>query len=131
MTVRKSQTYDNLLLLKDAAPSTATGAAQVAGAARVLDMGDQAGMGVVKAVVDVASVGGTTPTQSVAIQGSVDLAFTTPVQLGAGPTAAIAGRQEIGFTNDQAGVMYRYIRAFITLGGTTPSVSSIIYVTKA
>lgn len=131
MTVRNSQTYDNLLLLKDAGNVTVDGAATVGGQARVLDVG-LADMGPVKAVVDSSAVDSTTgdETYGVIIQGSLDLAFTTPVTLGRADVTQV-GRSEIHFRNNQSGTIYRYIRAFFDVGGTTPILNATIFVARA
>lgn len=132
MSVRNSNTYDNLLLLKDAGAVAVTGAAQVAGTPRVIDVG-LADIGRVKAVIDTSALttGGAAPeTYTVAIQGSETLAFTVPVQLGALSVIG-AGRNEAFFNNVQNSVIYRYLRAFTTVGGTAPSVNSTIFIAKA
>ena len=75
-----SRTYDNLLLLKDAAVVTVDAAAQVGGSARVVDVGDAHMDGV--AVIDTSAIdtsGGNTYT--VRIQGSLTIGFGTPVEL--------------------------------------------------
>ena len=131
MTIRNSNTYDNLLLLKDAGAAVASGAATVAAVARVLDLGP-ADIGNVKAVIDTSALtlgGATAETYSVAIQGSETLAFTVPVQLGALAVIA-AGRNEAHFNNVQGGVTYRYVRAFLTLAGTAPSINATIFIAK-
>jgi hypothetical protein len=129
MTLRNSRTYDNLLLLKDAGAVTADGAAQVGGQARVVDVG--LGRFEAVAVVDTSALDMTTTdeTYRVAIQGSVDSAFTTPVELGSG-TVSVAGRREIHFGNEIGGTIYRYLRAYLDVGGTTPSINCTIYVGK-
>jgi len=128
---RASNTYDNLLLLKDAGAVTADGAATVGGSARVLDVG-AANMGPVKAVIDTSAVDATTgdETYAVEIQGSVDVAFTDPITLGRVNVDA-AGRSEVYFSNVHAGEPLRYIRAYNDVGGTTPSINSTIFIAKA
>ena len=129
MTLRNSYTYDNLLLLKDAGAVTADGAATVAAAARVIDVGLARFDGI--ALVDTSALDlvDTNETYRVAVQGSVDSAFTTPVELGSG-TVGATGRREIHFGNEQGGALYRYVRAFLDVGGTTPSINATIRIGK-
>lgn len=125
MSLRKSNTYDNLLLLKDAGAVTASGAATVGGSARVLDLGP-AWIGMAKAVIETSALTGT-GTYDVAIQGSTDAVFTTPVQLASKRVDNSVNRNELPFDNQQADVTYRYVRAFITTGGTSPSINCVIF----
>ena len=123
-----SRTYDNLTLLKDAGVVTVDAAAQVAGAARVVDVGD-AHLDAI-AVVDTSAVdvsGGNAYT--VRIQGSLLLAFGTPVELAAREVKT-TGRLEIPFNNEVSGTYYRYIRAFNDTSGATPTINSTIYLAK-
>jgi hypothetical protein len=123
-----SRTYDNLTLLKDAGVVTVDAAAQVAGAARVVDVGD-AHLDAI-AVVDTSAVdvsGGNAYT--VRIQGSLLLAFGTPVELAAREVKT-TGRLEIPFNNEVSGVYYRYIRAFNDTSGATPTINSTIFLAK-
>lgn len=132
MSLRNSNTYDNLLLLKDAGVQTASGAATVAAVARVIDVG-LGDVGNVKAVIDTSALtlgGATAETYSVAIQGSETLNFAVPVQVGALAVVG-AGRNEAHFNNVQNGVTYRYLRAFLTAAGTAPSINMTIFVAKA
>jgi len=123
-------TYDNLLLLKDAGAVTATGAAQVGGSARVIDVG-LASVGNAKAVIDTSAIDTVTgdETYRVAIQGAEAIGFATPVELAAVLVTA-AGRVDLPFSNVKGGTTYRYIRAHNTVGGTTPSINATIFVAK-
>ncbi|RYG14068.1 MAG: hypothetical protein EON92_03465 [Burkholderiales bacterium] len=127
MSVRKSNTYDNLLLLKDAGAVTANGVATVGGQARVLDVG-QAAVGPAKLVIDTSALTGT-GTYDLALQGSTDLAFTTPVELASTKVTAV-GRQELPFDNQQDTTIYRYLRVFVTVGGSSPSVNATVFAAK-
>jgi len=130
MTLRNSQTYDNLTLLKDVSAVTVDGPATVASVARVLDMG--LGRFSAKAIVDSAAVDlvDLNETYIVSIQGSNSATFASGVvTLGSG-TVTAAGRAEVHCTNEIGGVLYRYIRAYIDVGGTSPSINSTIYLAK-
>jgi hypothetical protein len=124
-----SRTYDNLLLLKDAGAIVADAPAQVGGSARVIDVGNAHMDGV--AVVDTGAIdfGNVDETYVVRIQGSTNLAFTTPVELAARAITAV-GRTEIPFNNEIAGTYLQYIRAFNDTGGTTPSINNTIFIAK-
>lgn len=130
MTARNSQTYDNLLLLKDAGAMTATGAATVGGQARVLDLG----MGRVEAkvVIDTSAIDrtDTNETYRVALQGCEAIGFgSNVVELGSVSVDA-AGRSTLRFTNQPNETVYRYVRAHFTLGGTTPSINATAFIAK-
>jgi hypothetical protein len=67
-------------------------------------------------------------TYDVIIQGSTDSAFTTPVELGSMKIVRLlTGRYSILFDNDQNGTAYRYIRVYFDVGGTTPSITSDVW----
>lgn len=124
-----TRTYEHLLLLKDAGAVTADGAATVGGSPRVCDVGDAHFDGV--AVVDSSAIDLVTgdETYRVVIQGSTTINFASVKEL-ASRSVTANGRTEIPFNNEDAGLYYRYIRAFIDVGGTTPSVNSTIFVGK-
>lgn len=127
LNTRQASTYDNLVLLKDAGAVTATGVATVATTPRVVDVG-MAYVGDVKAVIDSSALVGT-GTYSVAVQGSVDAAFTVPVQL-ASLNITMTGRSQLPISNVQNDTIYQFIRAFLTTGGTGPSINCTIFLAK-
>lgn len=117
--------YDANLSLHDGTALTATGVGSVA----YYDVGAAARFPAV-AVCSVTALDASSAneTYDLVIEGSVDTAFTTPVQLGSRVIAAAAtGRHTVLFDNDQAGVVYRYIRYKPILGGTTPSITGPVY----
>jgi hypothetical protein len=129
---RNSNTYDNLLLLKDAGAVSANGAATVAGQLRVIDLGP-AWSGSVKAVIDTAAIstGNGNETYRVAIQGSNDITFATGVvELGSVNVVASEPRNEAAFSDKQGDTIYRYVRAFTTVGGTGPSINFTAFIAK-
>jgi len=123
------RTYDQLLLLKDAGAVTASGAATVGGQARVLDLGT--GKIESRAVVDTSALDLTSSdeTYRVAIQGSTTAGFAGPVELGSRAVSA-AGRSEVFFGNEVGSTIYQFVRAFLTLGGTTPSINCTVFIAK-
>lgn len=130
MTVRNSQTYDNLLLLKDAGALTATGAGQVGGQARVLDLGPGRCEG--KVIIDTSAVDKTdaNETYRVALQGCDAIGFGAGVVELGSVTVDAAGRSTLRFTNQPNDVVYRYVRAYFTLAGTTPSINATAFIAK-
>lgn len=124
-----SYTYDAATLLKDAGVVGASAAATVGGSAAVINVGSAFAEGV--AVIDVSAIETASNDElyTVAIQGSADAAFTTPVTLatlplgataavpGGGATATI-GRHYVRFGNEQDGVIYPYLRAYTAVAGT-------------
>jgi len=130
MTIRNSQTYDNLLLLKDAGAVTADGAATVASVARVLDLG--AARMQAKVVLETSAIDQVTgdETYRVSLQGCAAIGFGSGVvELGSVLVAA-AGRNEILFVNEQNGTIYQYVRLYTDVTGTTPSLNFIGFIAK-
>lgn len=133
MTLRNSQTYDNLTLLKDAGAITATAAALVGGVARVLDLGS-GGRLEAKAVIETSAIDFTTGDESyrVTLEGCNDIAFGSGiVELGSlAIVTAAPGRQEIYFVNEADNTIYQYARLKHTIGGTTPSINYVAFLAK-
>lgn len=71
--------------------------------------------------VALTAISGTSPTITVAIQGSVDAAFTTPVQLAAVTPTVASGVPQLVSVDASPGKALRYYRLYYTVGGTTPS----------
>ena len=122
--------FDNLLLLKDAGAIVASGAATVAGQARVLDLGT--GMIEGKMVIDSSAVdvADANETYRVALQGCNAIGFGSNVVELASADMKATGRREVPFTNEQGATRYRYMRLFTTVSGTTPSINSTAFLTK-
>lgn len=117
--------YDANLSLHDGTAITATGVGSVA----YYDVGADARFPAV-AVCNISALdaGAANETYDLVIEGSVDSAFTTPVQLASRVIANTAtGRHTLLFDNDQAGVVYRYIRYKPVLGGTTPILTGAVW----
>ncbi len=130
MTIRNSQTYDNLMLLKDAGAVTADGAATVASVARVLDLG-LARMDA-KVILDASAIDTTTgdETYRVSLQGCAAIGFGSGVvELGSVLMTA-AERKEIHFSNVAGGTTYQYVRIYTDVGGTTPSLNFTAFIAK-
>ncbi len=129
MTVRNSQTYDNLLLLKDAGAITASGAATVAGQPRVLDLGPARTEA--KVIVDTAAIAaGGDKAYRVALQGSNDIAFGAGVVELGSVAVAKAGRSELHFTTQPDDEPYRFVRARFDVTGTSPSINATAFIAK-
>jgi hypothetical protein len=139
---QKDFTFDAKLLLQDVtAAITASAAGTVATVAKVLDVG--AARLDARVIVDVSSIDTVTGDESyrIRIQGSNTADLSTGVvelaalELGGatptGDTAADAvGRREIAFTNEVNGVVYRYIRVYALIAGTTPSLIYTAFVVQ-
>lgn len=128
-------TFDALLQLKDAGAVTSSAAAQVAAANRILDMGAARFDGIVVVNVTAIDIASANEAYDIVIQGSNSSTFASGIEnlasLNLGASAArdgsgqnsVVGQYEIGVTNEQADVVYRYIRAFTVCAGTTPSIN--------
>lgn len=128
---RNSHTYDNLTLLKDAGAITASGAATVGGVARVLDLGLDARMRcdviIDPSVVDMADAN---ETYRVAIEGCASAGFGSDVVELTSVAVRDTSRHVVGLNNQVGSTIYRYVRANMTVGGTTPSFNGTIYLGK-
>jgi hypothetical protein len=125
----RAYNYDKEMLLKDAGLIAASAAAQVASAAKVLDLGQARFEGV--AIIDVTAIeiASNDEEYDIIIQGSSVSNFASNVQnlaqlnLGAtevrqgGAIDSLTGRYELPFVNEQADVTYRYIRAYVVVDG--------------
>jgi len=123
-------TYDHLLLLKDAGAVSADGAGTVATVARVLDMGAADFMA--KAVVDSSALDTTSTdeTYRVLIQGSNVAAMSSGVVTLGATDVTVNGRSEVYFSNRSGDTVYRYVRIFFDVGGTTPSINATAFLAK-
>ncbi len=129
---RNTATYDNLLLLKDAGAVTSSGAAQVSSVARVIDLG-AAFAGNVRAIIDNSALdtADANETYRVDVQGSNDITFASGVVVLGSVTVTVASaRNEASFSNAQGDTVYRYVRAYHTLAGTTPSINYTAFIAK-
>lgn len=131
----RTYTFDALTQLKDAGAITASAAAQVAAAAKILDMGAGRFDGTVVFDVSAIDVSSADEIYDLIIQGSNSSTFASGVEnlaqlnLAAaavrdgGGQVSTVGRYELGVTNEQADVVYRYVRAYTKVAGTTPSIN--------
>jgi len=123
--------YDTLLVLKDAGLVASSAAAQVAAAAKVIDLG----LGRVNAdvIIDATAVEVATGDElfTVICEFSNSSTFASgivpgPMQYlgdaaaipGGGDTDLVAGRYELPFTNVVKDVHYRYMRLYTVVAGT-------------
>lgn len=131
----RTYTFDALTQLKDAGAVTSSAAAQVASAAKILDMGAGRFDGTVVFDVSAIDIASNDEVYDLIIQGSNSATFASGVEnlaqlnLAAaavrdgGGQASTVGRYELGVTNEQADVVYRYVRAYTKVAGTTPSIN--------
>jgi hypothetical protein len=136
-------TFDSTLLFKDAGAVTADGAAQVAAAARVVDVGANSRFdGTMMVNVSALDVTSGDERYVVNVQGSNAADFSAGVvnlgslQLGDSTTTlesvdSVTGLYELPFTNEKGGVKYRYLRIYVDVAGTTPSINFTAYAVKS
>lgn len=134
---QKDATYDHATLLKDAGAVTSSAAAEVASAARVLDLGmDSRVDGRVIADITAITTAAADQVYGIEFQVSNSATFASGVVVAAslrvGHATAVGGssntaapaRLELGVTNEVNGVRYRYARAFTRVAGTgSPSIN--------
>lgn len=132
--------FDKLLQLKDAGAVTASAAAQVGGSAAVLDMGPARFDAMVRInlaaitvsadnAYDIVVQGSNSPTFASGIENLVSLNLgNTAVRDGGAQTSA-PGIYELPVTNEQADTVYRYIRIYTKVAGTTPSINFDAFLT--
>jgi hypothetical protein len=135
-------TVDATLQLKDAGAITATGAGQVGGQNRVVNLGT----GLVSAafMVDISALDVTSAdeTYDIRLQVSSDPTFATDVTIAArivgGASAVTAGQDTQGvgkrvvpFNNvGEDGAPKQYARCYTAIGGTTPSINFDAWITQ-
>ncbi len=149
----KNRTYDLLAVLKDAGAITASAAGTVSSAAAVFDtQGDTNSIAGFNrpadaelhfsVLVDISAVDIVSNDESywIMIQGSPDAAFTAAgvaelcaIHVGAKETKLsdsdkddVVGRYIFSGSNERVGTVYRYLRAYIVVAGTTPSINATI-----
>lgn len=150
MSFPNDRTYNfdiNELMSDNAAAYTASQYSQVGGAPASFDSGGNQGVtpvltarmsGVMVCDVTALDVSSTNETYKLLVAVSNDAAFGAGnvaiaggVEIGAASAAldqpnnvtGVIGRYEIMFTNQVAGTTYEFIRLYIAVGGTTPSIN--------
>lgn len=131
---QRTYVQDANLIFKDAGAITADAPAQVGGSAAILDIGPGRFEAVM--LIDVTAITvGADNNYNLIVQGSNDPAFASGVQnlavLNLGNTAvrpggaitSLIGRYEVPFETDVANVVYRYVRVYTDVSGTTPSIN--------
>lgn len=139
---QNSYTFDAGLELKDAGAITADAAAQVDAADKIVDLGASSRFDG-RAIIDVSAldVASGNELYKIKIQVSSSATFASGVvtvaviELGdssvTGNTAdSTTGRYELPFTNEYDGTIYRYLRAYTDVAGTTPSINYTCWVAK-
>lgn len=143
-TQRRSYSLDATQILKDAGAITASAAAQVGGAAKVLDTqgGNSSTVaavyrGILLIDISAIDVSSNDEIYDIIVQGSDSATFASGIEnlaqlnLGAAATrdggagVSLVGRYELPFINEQAGLAYRYLRAYTKAAGTTPSINYV------
>lgn len=126
-------TFDAALQLKDAAAVATSGAAQVGGAARVVNVGAAILSGVLTVDIIALTVNADAD-YDIRLQVSSDPTFATDVTIAANVRSAViatggedrplVGRRQVPFNNiGEDGAPKAYIRAYHVISGTTPSIN--------
>ena len=138
-------TYDATTALKDAGAVTASGAATVSSVAREVDLGaslptsGQSVMMWAAAVIDVTAIDVSSGDElyNIVIEGCNTSGFGSgeiaPLAIlclghsskiiGAGATSSVTGRYVVPFFNSAHGTVFRYVRAYHEISGTSPSIN--------
>ncbi len=142
---RPTYTFDVSLQLKDAGAVTADGAAQVLGAAKILDLGGtslSAGLTEADVVIDITAITvGADNRYDVLWQLSNSATFASGIVDGSalvvgnaaavpGDVTSTVGRYILPVRSEINGTWYRYARLFIDVTGTTPSINFTAYLAK-
>lgn len=128
---RRTYSYDNELLLKDAGLVAASAAAQVGGSDKIRDVGASTRIDEML-VIDVTAIeiASNDEEYDIIVQGSSSASFASDIQnlaqmnLGAtevrqgGAIDSTTGRYELPFTNYQDDTTYRYIRLYTAVAGS-------------
>jgi hypothetical protein len=133
-----SKPYDALLQLKDAGAVTADAAAQVGGSNQILDLGVGRVDAKVKLQVTALDVASGDERYVLTMQGSNSATFASGIvnlgskQFGDSSVTlesadSVVGEYEFAVTNDQNGSLYRYVRMYTDVSGTTPSINYVAW----
>lgn len=129
--------YDASLLLHDgAAAVTADTGGQVASAAKIFDTESTtspAARWPMAVVINVSARDATTgdETYDIAIQGSNAADFGSGVRQLGSIVIDATGRYTLLFDNEQTDTVYRYLRLYVDVGGTTPSLTFTAFMAPA
>lgn len=130
ITNRRSYTFDALQEMKDAGLIAASAAAQVDGAAKILNVGDAVYEGTLVVDVSAIEIASNDEHYRILVQGSTSATFASVIEtlgaidLGAtevrdgGAQDSVVGRYEVAFVNVQADVTYPYLRVYTFVSGT-------------
>lgn len=133
-------TFDAALQLKDAGALTASGAGQVGGVARVVNLGAAIVSGAF--VVDIAALTVNADADYDArLQVSSDPTFASDVTIAANVRSAVVatggedrplvGRRSVPFNNiGEDGAPKAYARLYVVISGTTPSINLSAYLSQ-
>lgn len=129
----RTYSFDADMQLKDAGLVAASAAAQVAGGDKVLNLGNARMDGMVVIDASAIEVASADEEYDIILQGSTVASFASNIQslaqmnMGAtavrqgGSISSLAGRYEMPFTNEQADIIYPYVRLFTVVAGSIAS----------
>ncbi|WP_420104512.1 hypothetical protein [Bosea sp. (in: a-proteobacteria)] len=133
----RAYTFDLLYVLKDDGAVTASAAAQVGGSNKILDLGGglmEATIVLNIAAIDVSSgderylilaQGSNSPTfaNTVETLAAVDLGAAGGRAGGGGLQSSPTGQRFLGIATEVGDTVYRYLRLYHVISGTTPSIN--------
>jgi hypothetical protein len=125
--------WDSLCEMKDAGAIASSAAAQVDSSDKIFDTGGGYTEGVLDLNVTVSTASSGTSIFTISLEGSADSAFATPTvelaNLEIGDAAALrstrtagVGLYKLKWSNMFNGTVYRYLRVYTTVAGSTPGV---------
>lgn len=135
---QRTYTFDKNLVLSDGLTAiTATGTAVIGGVTTnsILDVGAARLDGQIVIDISAMDISSSDETYRIILQGSNSSSFASGIEnlavLDVGATAArlggaqnsVIGRYELGFTNEQADTVYRYLRIRVVVAGITPTIT--------
>ena len=137
----RTYTWDlNTQLSDQSAAVTASAAATVGGSAKIIDFGANTRVDA-QAIFDVSAldIASNDELYTFIIQGSSSATFASDIQnlasmnFGAtevrpgGAIDSLIGRYELGFTNEQNDTLYRYVRLYRLISGTSTTITSTAF----
>lgn len=135
---QRTYTFDKNLVLSDGATAiTATGTALIGGVTTnsILDVGAARLDGQLVIDVSAMDIASADERYMIFLQGSNSSTFASGIEnlgcldlgatavRGGGAQNSVIGRYELGFTNEQADTVYRYLRIRVVVSGTTPTIT--------
>lgn len=132
---QRGYTPDIEMLFKDAGAIVASAAGQVGGSDKIIDVGAARFEAVMIVDVSALDIASNDEIYDIIVQGSTSASFASGIEnlaqlnLAAtevrdgGAQDSTTGRYELPFCNEQDGTIYRYLRLYTKVAGSTPSIN--------